>query len=93
MLRRMEAVRKFLGDFEQPDTPRGSLLQTDGSLTAEMPLWEVTGESREAWMERVRAAIAQGDYGIKLVDAIMIEEGEHRYFQMTFALTDEYANK
>ncbi len=82
------AVKRFARDFEQLDTPGGSLIQTDGSITAELPLWEMTGETRETWMERVRAFLTQGDYGIVLIDAGMRDDG-HRYFRASFALAPQ----
>ena len=89
MIRRMEGVKRFTSVFDCPDTPRGSLLQTDGSITAEMPFWELTGETREEWMERVRLCLAQEDQTVVLLDTAMVEESDHRYFRASFALKAE----
>jgi hypothetical protein len=88
MIKRMDVIRKALSSFECPDTPRGSILQTDGSITAEMPFWEVTGESRTIWMGRIHAHLTATSYGITLVDADMVEENGHRYFKAAFALAE-----
>lgn len=81
-LRCMEAVRRFARDFPNPNTPRGMVLQTDGSITAERPLWDMTHETREEWIARVRDTLMEGDYGIILVDAGMIDG----HFEAVFAM-------